>query len=132
MRDDAKEFTRNWISSHLSSSRYDLAPHVVGFLQEVTIEAFDKRRTEHAQLGLRTTTGDLSVPDAEALVMETNLEGVLNDLLATAADLPTYQSPRGTDRGLGIREGGTPILLIDVLEAINIRWCGIWPFCRGH
>ena len=110
---------RSWLQEQVAQVPLGVSPRAERFLEDVLVEAFDLRRSEEFaqfRLGLRPEGVAQHEQVANALQAEVGL--TVRELLAEA-----YNS--------AMAQGANEVLVIDLLEVINRRWCGVWPFCRA-
>ncbi|HEY4685705.1 MAG TPA: hypothetical protein VII57_06620 [Dehalococcoidia bacterium] len=116
MEEQLETFVRRWVQEGVARS-FGLNRRVTNFIEEVLIEGFDERRsddTARRQLDLDPERS-ISFSDVEyALVSPGLLRSNVYLLVEEAARV----------------RRGEQVLLIDILEAIHIKWCDSWPFCR--
>lgn len=89
----------------------------IDFVAHTVIEALDHRTSEPAArkvLPLQFKPGDLDGLDK--VLVDSPLEFVVRGLIRDSAKW----SPNPRD---GVQ-------IIDILAAIHLKWCNIWPFCR--
>ena len=91
-------------------------------MEDVLIEALDLRRDED-----RWQETFKFVNPTQQLT-----SGILANMLGQSVEEVVFGVLRDAhDASLEDRISPGPVLLIDLLVAINRRWCGIWPFCRA-
>ena len=89
------------------------------FVESVLIEAFNLRRDESPAM--------YSGMSPYRAVTFNEVEGALEGAIGTGISALLED----TSQRARMRDAGSEVLIIDILEVINLRWCSIWPFCRA-
>lgn len=97
------------------------------FLYDVIAEALEFRLNEAPakELGVADLrVGVQNRPEDETMLRSLLDKGPLGDRIEEFVS----DADRAAQRNPGYETSG--VLLIDMLDAIQERWCNIWPFCR--
>ena len=134
MDNSTEQFIRDWAQQKMPDStgawagpynKVSWSTPVVEFVHEVLVEGFELRRAEPRarQLGLEPQK-PLTSEQVEAI-----LQGETGD--AIGAMLQAALEHAAFRRELNLQNQDLEVLLVDVLHAINARWCRVWPFCSS-
>ena len=127
-------YIRDWLRLHMTSSagvwagpynKVLWAPSVQTFVSEVLIEGFERRRGEAPARALGLAPGRALKHEDVERALGGEIGEAIASMLSAALDRAAAR------RELDLHNQQLEVLLIDVLEAINSRWCQVWPFCSG-
>ncbi|HYM16255.1 MAG TPA: hypothetical protein VEZ14_11910 [Dehalococcoidia bacterium] len=115
MEPEGELFVSDWIRRQTEGAR--LSPKATRFLTDIVVEALDSRLAEpEARFALSSfpTSSRLGSSEASAMLDRSPLEYVVRDLVTPIGPIVANEQ----------------VLLADLLVAINLKWCSVWPFCR--
>jgi hypothetical protein len=133
MDNATEQFLRDWAQQRMPDStgawagpynKVSWSTPVIEFVHEVLVEGFELRRAEPTarQLGL-DLRGPLSLQQVES-ILRSDTGDAIAEMLQDALERAAFR------RELNLQNQDLEVLLVDVLGAINARWCRVWPFCN--
>jgi hypothetical protein len=115
---------------HGRAHNYVVSQAARRFLTDVLQEAFDERLAEQWPLSAFGShqPDSLSIDSMESILR--GLEPVLHVLLEGAYQTRLMRGDASGAFSARVSRPDVEIGMIDVLTAIHLSWCNIWPFCR--